>query len=57
MYRGLSPHKIMPMPGTHQSINLTGNSRVVKSGQHLGRQVISPISSPADADELIAAVE
>jgi len=24
MYRGLSPHKIMPMPGTHNSIELTG---------------------------------
>ncbi len=23
MYRGLSPHKIMPMPGTHNSIELT----------------------------------
>ncbi len=23
MYRGLAPHKIMPMPGTHQALHLT----------------------------------
>ncbi len=23
MYRGLTPHKIMPMPGTHNCLNLT----------------------------------
>jgi hypothetical protein len=26
-----------------QSINLTGNSRVLKGGQRIGRQVISPL--------------
>jgi hypothetical protein len=43
MYRGLSPHKIMPMPGTHKSINLTGIKRVLKICKPLGQQVISPI--------------
>jgi hypothetical protein len=27
-YRGLTPHKLTPMPGVHDSINLTRNSRV-----------------------------
>jgi hypothetical protein len=27
MYRGLSPHKIMPMPGTHKRINADGKKR------------------------------
>jgi hypothetical protein len=29
MYRGLAPHKIMPMPGTHKTLQLTQKASFV----------------------------
>jgi len=31
MYRGLTPHKIMPMPGTHKALHRTRCARAVNA--------------------------
>jgi len=43
MYRELSPHKIMPMPGTHQNI-----SGQLKSSRFLLMQKYVPLLAAAD---------
>jgi hypothetical protein len=43
-YRGLSPHKFTPVPGVHNLINLTGNSRAASPPVSC-RQVISALGA------------
>jgi len=43
MYRGLTPHKIMPMPGTHKPINSDGKNVCGLSGYFFGPLVMGNV--------------
>jgi len=48
MYRGLSPHKIVPMPGTHKALHRTAIPlRSIAAGE-LARYVNNLISEDTD---------